>query len=63
MAARPARVPKMPGGKGLCATMPRPFRKIERYSSISTAIEIAWRSVRARSEVPPTTGSFMLNPK
>ena len=29
----------MPGGSGLCATMPRPFRKIDRYSSMSTAIE------------------------
>ena len=47
MASRPSRAPKMPGGSGLCATMPRPFRKIDRYSSMSTAIEIAWRSLRA----------------
>jgi len=31
-------------------------------SSWLTAIEIAWRSLRARSLVPPTTGSSMLNP-
>ncbi len=31
-------------------------------SSWSIAIEIAWRSLRARSESPPTTGSSMLKP-
>ena len=41
--------------------MPRPFWKIEMNSSQSTAIEIAWRSLRARSDSPPTTGSRKLN--
>ena len=31
-------------------------------SSWSMAIEMAWRSLRARSESPPTTGSSMLKP-
>jgi hypothetical protein len=46
--------------------MPRPLAKIVICSSTSNAIEIAWRSFRARSAAspdfcPPTTGSSQLN--
>ena len=47
---------------GDCALMPRPLAKMEMNSSKSTAIEIARRSLVARSLDPPTTGSSQLNP-
>src|SRR3989338_3138605 len=42
----------MPGGIGDWAAMPRPLAKMETYSSKSTAIAIAWRSLRERSYLP-----------
>jgi hypothetical protein len=44
------------------AGTPRPFWNTEMNSSWSMAIEIASRSLRARSLAPPTTGSSMLKP-
>jgi len=46
----------MPGGIGPWAATPRPLRKIEIISSKSSAMEMAWRSLRARSELPRPPG-------
>src|SRR3989338_99013 len=41
----------MPGGIGDCAAMPRPLAKMEMNSSKSTAMAMAWRRLRALSEL------------